>query len=207
MYSTNDDINKEKYNKMNTPFRTAIEKSCKKSISLVTSFLRKEPICQDTKDNKPCSVISRPMYQDVTTKSCQLPKINKIKVNELPDDTAKPPEPEIIKVQPPKEIVKTPEPEIPKIQSPKEIIKTPESEISDDKQSSVTEISVVQDLEDKTLPISMEIHKSPEKHICGKIILVESLVFRRKSLWITPKPSSIYKEHYKSIPKIMNIKY
>jgi len=87
-----------------------------------------------------------------------------------------------------------------KIKQPQEIVKPPEPKISKKKPSIVTEIPSIK--EDK----SVEMPLSPKTHTCGKAILVESPTFRRKSLWITPKPSSNYKEHYNSIPKIMNIK-
>lgn len=94
-----------------------------------------------------------------------------------------------------------------KIKPPQEIIK-PEPKISKNKSSIITEIPVVQVEKDETSSNkSVEMPISPKIHTCGKAILVESPIFRRKSLWITPKPSSVYKEHDKSIPKIMNIKY
>lgn len=90
-----------------------------------------------------------------------------------------------------------------KIKQPQEIVKPPKSKISKDKPTVVTKIPSVQVKKDETPP-----KKSVEMpHTCGEAILVESPMFRRKSLWITPKPSSVYKEHYNSIPKIMNIKY
>lgn len=98
--------------------------------------------------------------------------------------------------------------QVSKVKQPQEIEKPSKPKISKDKPSIVTKIPNVQVKEDDTLPNkSMEMPISPKEHTCGKAILVESPMFRRKSLWITPKPSSVYKEHYKSIPKIMNIKY
>lgn len=95
-----------------------------------------------------------------------------------------------------------------KIKPPQEIIKSPELKISKNKSSIITKIPIVQVEKDETSPNkSVEMPISPKIHTCGKAILVESPMFRRKSLWITPKPSSVYKEHYKSIPKIINIKY
>jgi len=99
----------------------------------------------------------------------------------------------------------------PSKKQPQEIVKPPERKISKakpDKPPIKTEKPIVQVTEDKTLPNKpVERPISPKTHTCGKAILVESPMFRRKSLWITPKPSSVYEEDYKSIPKIMNIKY
>jgi len=143
----------------------------------VTSFLIKEPKYQDSTEKEFCAVNTRPMYQDIKTKNCQLPKIQSSDL------------------------------EITKIKPPQETLKVPEQKISEEMPTALTEIQII-DKDDQTpTNKSIEMPKSLERHLCNRIILVESPILRRKSLWITPKPSSVYKEHYKSIPKIMNIKY
>ncbi|CAI6359785.1 unnamed protein product [Macrosiphum euphorbiae] len=189
MYFNNDGINKEKHNKTITHSKKVtnftIPKHCQKSINSVSSLLIKEPICQDSTEIQSCSLNSRPMYQDVKIENCFSSKIKQ------PQEIVKPPK---SKTQ---EIVKPPK------SKTQEIVKPPKSKISKDKPTVVTKIPSVQVKKDETPP-----KKSVEMlHTCGKAILVESPMFRRKSLWITPKPSSVYKEHYNSIPKIMNIKY
>jgi len=95
-----------------------------------------------------------------------------------------------------------------KIKQPQEIVNSPVPIISEKKTSLVIETPIFQDREDEIKPNkSVENPKSLKRQVYGKVILVETPIFRRKSLWITPKPSSIYRKHHKSIPKIMNIKY
>lgn len=56
---------------------------------------------------------------------------------------------------------------------------------------------------DKVLPImSSEKLKSPERNVCGNIILEETHVNCIKEyLWITPKPASFFEEYFESLPK------
>lgn len=94
-----------------------------------------------------------------------------------------------------------------KVEPPQEIVNAPVSIITEKKPSLEIETPIFQDREDEIPPKkSVEKPKSLKRQICGKLILVETPIFRRKSLWITPKPSSIYREYHKTIPKIMNIK-
>lgn len=182
MYSNNDDIIIEKHNKAITLLKMitnlVIIKSFLKCTNWVTALLIKDPKYHDSTENWFCASNTRPMYQDIKTKNCQLSNI------EAPDL------------------------EIAKIKPIQETRKSPELEISEDRPSEITEIPIVQQTNDETsTKKSIKTPKSLDTHICNRVILVESPMFRRKSLWITPTPSSVYKEHYKSIPKIMNIKY
>jgi len=94
------------------------------------------------------------------------------------------------------------------VEPPQEIVNATVPIISEKKPSLEIESLIFQEREDELPPNkSVEKPKSLKRQVCDKVILVETPIFRRKSLWITPKPSSIYSEHHKSIPKIMNIKY